>query len=238
MYSKKILTRIMLCLLAVVSMFTVVGCKKDTPISETYLFEDQYDNIRYYVKQGYPSDWVKIEGKDGYYLKKIDQYVDGSKGNLIQDCGLIAQFSPSDNVDKVKYSIYTLKYHFMRYTLGDFLLGLVGKSDNLKIELNTLFVEDEENQPRSAFVWTDDINDDKLLESTKVFYNKIQFHKVGYTFTVDGVDWKGIMLVNNQCNEGFYVFTLEAEASVWDSYYSVMEKMLSDFRNRPREIRE
>ena len=113
MYSKKILTRIMLCLLAVVSMFTVVGCKKEeTPISESYIFEKQLNSIRYYFEQGYPDDWTLKAGNDGNYIKKIEQYADGSKNQYITDCGLVAQLSPTANADKVKYSVYSLKYPF------------------------------------------------------------------------------------------------------------------------------
>lgn len=239
MYSKKILTRIMLCLLAVVSMFTVVGCNKgETPISESYIFDKQLDSIRYYFEQGYPDDWTLKAGNDGSYIKKIEQYADGSKNQYINDCGLVAQLSPTANADKVKYSVYSLKYPFMRATGGDFLLGLVGKSADYPLEFNNLFIEDEENNPRAAFVWSQEIEDtQESIKSTTVYYNKITFQKVPYTFTVDGVDWKGMMFVTVS-KEGFYVITFEAAADAWDANYSTMEKMLKDFRMRGWETRE
>ena len=239
MYSKKILTRIMLCLLAVVSMFTVVGCKKDpTPISESYIFDKQLNSIRYYFEQGYPDDWTLKAGNDGNYIKKIEQYADGSKNQYITDCGLVAQLSPTANADKVKYSVYSLKYPFMRATGGDFLLGLVGKSTDYPLSFNELFNEDVENKPREAFVWATTVEDtEESITSTTARYNKMQFQKVAYNFTVDGIDWKGIMLVTPS-KEGFYVITLEAAKDAWDANYSVMEKMLTDFRMRGWETRE
>ena len=63
------------------------------------------------------------------------------------------------------------------------------------------------------------------------------YQKVGYTFTVDGVDWKGMMLVTVS-KEGFYVITLETEKGSWDANYSTMEQMLNDFRMRGWETRE
>lgn len=239
MYSKKILTRIMLCLLAIISTFTVAGCKDpENPIEESYFYENQLNSIRYYFEQGYPDDWSIKQGTDGNYIKKIEQYADGTKNQYITDCGLVAQFFPKSNPDKVKYSVYSLKYPFMRATGGDFLLGLVGVSSDYPLEFNNLFIEDEEYNPRTAFVWSNTITDDpESIKSTTVYYNKMTFQKVPYTFTVDGVDWKGMMLVTVG-KEGFYVITLETEASVWDSNYSTMESMLKDFRMRGWETRE
>ena len=144
----------------------------------------------------------------------------------------------SNNPEKAKYSVYSLKYPFMRATGGDFLLGLVGKSNDYKLSFNDLFIEDVENKPREAFVWAETIEDtEESITSTTVRYNKMQFQKVGYSFTVDGVDWKGIMLVTPS-KEGFYVITIEAAADAWDANYKVMEQMLSDFRMRGWETRE
>lgn len=240
MNSKKLTVRILLCLLALVSMFAVVGCSEESgqPITETYLYEKQLDSVRYYFEQGYPDDWTVKQGTDGNYIKKIEQYVDGSKNQYITDCGLVAQFSPNSNPDKVKYSVYSLKYPFMRATGGDFLLGLVGVSKDYPLEFNNLFVEDAENQPRDAFVWSTTVEDTaESIKATSVYYNKMTFQKVGYTFTVDGVDWKGMMLVT-VAKEGFYVITLETAADVWDANYAEMEKMLQDFRMRGWETKE
>ena len=221
-------------------MFTVVGCQEEegNGIVETYLFEKQLDSVRYYFEQGYPDNWTVKQGTDGNYIKKIEQYVDGSKNQYITDCGLVAQFSPNANADKVKYSIYSLKYPFMRATGGDILLGLVGVSTDYPLEFNNLFVEDEENPPRTAFVWTTNVEDTaESIKATTVYYNKMTFQKVGYNFTVDGVDWKGMMLVT-VAKEGFYVITLETAADVWDANYAEMEKMLQDFRMRGWETKE
>lgn len=240
MNSRKLTTRILLCLLALVSLFAVVGCDgEDGELpKETYIYKNQLNSIRYYFEQGYPDDWQVKQGENGNYIKQITQYVDGTKNNYIQDCGLVAQFVPTANSDKAKYSVYSLKYPFMRATGGDFLLGLVGKSNDYKLSFNDLFIEDVDNKPREAFVWATEIEDtEESITSTTVRYNKMQFQKVGYSFTVDGVDWKGIMLVTPS-KEGFYVITIEAAADAWDANYKVMEQMLSDFRMRGWETRE
>lgn len=243
MNSKKLTVRILLCLLALVSLFTVVGCKEEKPIAESYLYDKQLNSNRYYFEQGYPDSWTLNQGPDGNYLKKIEQYVDGTKNQFISDCGLVAQISPTNNADKVKYSVYSLKYPFMRSTSGDFLLGLVGESNDYPFHLNQLFLDDPENKERAGFVFDVDLKgadgkiDDEKLKNTSVFYNKIQFQKAAYTFTVDGVDWKGMMFVT-LAKEGFYVITLESEKSVWDANYAEMENMLKDFRLRGWETKE
>ena len=99
-----------------------------------------------------------------------------------------------------------------------------------------LFIEDEESKPRDNFVWSEEIDESNISDST-VYYNKMTYQKVGYTFTVDGVDWKGMMLVTVS-KEGFYVITLETEKGSWDANYSTMEQMLNDFRMRGWETRE
>ena len=240
MNSRKISTRILLCLLALVSLFAVVGCSdsnEELP-KETYIYEKQLNSRRYYFEQGYPDDWTIKEGENGNYIKKIEQFADGTVKNYIQDCGLVAQFSPTANPEKAKYSVYSLKYPFMRATGGDFLLGLVGKSKEYVLTFNDLFIEDEENKPRENFVWATEVeNTEESITSTTAHYNKMQFQKVAYNFTVDGVDWKGVMLVTPS-KEGFYVITLEAAADAWDANYKVMENMLSDFRMRGWETRE
>lgn len=239
MNSKKLATRILLCLLALVSMFAVVGCDdgNDKLPTETYIFDKQLNSIRYYFKQGYPDDWTMNQNQDGSYIKKITQYADGfANVSFIQDCGLVAQFSPTAAPDKAKYSVYCLKYPFMRATGGDLLLGLLGKNTDYPLTFNNLFIEDEESKPRDNFVWSEEIDESNISEST-VYYNKMTYQKVGYTFTVDGVDWKGMMLVTVS-KEGFYVITLETEKGSWDANYSTMEKMLNDFRMRGWETRE
>ena len=202
------------------------------------VYEKQFISLHYYFEQGYPVNWTFKEGKNGNYIKKIDQYADGTVNNYIKDCGLVAQFSPTANPEKAKYSVYCLRYPFMRATGGDFLLGLVGMSELYDFFFNDLFIENDENKPRENFVWTTEVEDtEESIISTTAHYNKIQFQKVAYNFTVDGTDWKGVLLVTPS-KEGFYVITLEAAADAWDANYKVMEKMLSDFRMRGWETRE
>lgn len=240
MNSKKITTRILLCILALVSLFAVVGCSEKKPIAESYLFEKQLNSDRYYFEQGYPDDWTLTTGTDGYYKKQITQYADGTTNNYISDCGLVAQISPNA---KAKYSVYSLKYSFMRSTLGDFLIGIVGESTDYPFFLNNLFIDDPDNKARENFVFDIDIKgadgkvDDQKVQATSVVYNKIQFQKAAYTFTVDGVDWKGMMFVT-LAKEGFYVITLEAAKDSWDANYTQMEKMLQDFRLRGWETKK
>lgn len=232
MRSKNFITKCMVGCLALLMVFSFVGCKEEkTPDykEEKTLFETQYENSRYYCQQGYDANtWDVKEGNNKYYLKNITEYADGTAVNY-NDCGLVAQFSPKAAADKATYSIYSLKGNFMRATLSDILMGLVGKN-SYKFEFNNLFLADEENTPRNAFVWTIDVEDtqESLKETTKS-YNKLNFQQVPYTFTVDGVNWKGMMLVTLG-KEGFYVITLEMEANTWDTYYAEMEKMLNDFR--------
>jgi len=170
MNSKKFTTRILLCLLALVSLFAVVGCSEKKPIAESYLFGKQFGSNRYYFEQGYPDDWTLTQGKDGYYLKKIEQYTDGTKDQYIADCGLVAQISPNANV---KYSVYSLKYTgFMRSTLGDFFVGLVEKEAPYHFFLNDLFVDDLDNKARENFDFNVDIKgadgkvDDQKVQAT------------------------------------------------------------------------
>ncbi|MFR1518722.1 MAG: hypothetical protein ACLSVG_08125 [Clostridia bacterium] len=231
MRSKNFMTRCLLGGLAVLSILSFTGCKEgnETLPVDTFIFNKQYDNGRYYCKQGYPDDWtVKADTEEAYYLKQIDEYADGSPMTFT-DCGLVAQFSPQNDAQKVKYSIYTLKGTFMRATQGDILIGLLGKN-GYKFEFNNLFIDNEEHTPRDAFVWAEDIEDTtESIKKTEASYNKISFQKLAYTFTQDGVDWMGTMLVTVG-KEGFYLITLETEKASWDTYYETMETMLNDFR--------
>ena len=232
MRSKNFVTRCLLGGLAVLSVLSFTGCKEEETVTyeERTYYNNQYVNGRYYCQQGYPDDWtVSADLEQSYYLKTIEEYADGTPITQFNDCGLVAQFSPSSDADKVKYSVYSLKGTFMRATQGDILIGLLGKN-TYNFSFNNLFLDSEEHTPRDAFVWEEDIEDtQESIKSTEASYNRIVFQKLGYTFTVDGVDWKGMMLVTIG-KEGFYVITLEAESGSWDTYYSTMESMLNDFR--------
>ena len=119
--------------------------------------------------------------------------------------------------------------------MSDFCLGLVGESRDYPFFLNNLFIDNPNNKARENFVFDIDIKgaygtiDNQQVQATSVVYNKIQFRKAAYTFTVDGVDWKGMMFVT-LAKEGFYVITLEAAKDSWDANYTQMENMLQDFR--------
>lgn len=232
MRSKNFITRCLLSGLAVLTVFSLAGCKKEdkeVKYEEKPFYANQYKNERYYCQQGYPDDWkVNADTAEGYYLKEIEAYADGSPTSF-SDCGLVAQFSPSNDEGKIKYSVYSLKGHFMRATPGDILIGLLGKN-SYNFTFNNLFLDSEDQTPREAFVWAEEIEDTpESIATTTSSYNKINFQKVAYTFTVSGVDWKGMML-STVGKEGFYVITLETEKDVWDSNFSIMETMLNDFR--------
>lgn len=243
MSSKKIITRCLLCCLALLVVFSLVGCKngnEDLPTTETEVFTQQLVNRRFYVQQGYPTtadegietDWVVTEGNDKHYLVDFaGTYADGTGfPSYIDDCGLVASFSPA-GVTNVKYNIYTLKGFFMRATQGDMLIGLLGQSASYNFEFNNLFTDNADRTPRDAFVWSETVEDkEESIRSTTVEHNKINFQRVAYTFTVDGVDWRGMMFITMSAQGGFHVVTLETEASVWDANYPQMEHMLDDFR--------
>lgn len=171
MRSKNFITRCLLGGLAVLTVFSFTGCKEDVnqEYGPTYIYEKQYENGRYYCQQGYPDDWnVDADIENAYYLKEFNEYADGTPTNF-SDCGLIAQFKPSDAPDKVKYSIYSLKGHFMKATPGDILIGLLGKN-TYKFEFNNLFLDSEDHTPRDAFVWEQEIEDTtESIASTKSF---------------------------------------------------------------------
>ena len=226
MNSKKLLTKIVLCVLALVSLFSFVGCSDDEgkDPSKNYIFSKQYENKRYYFSQGYPDDWKATEGKDGMFLVSIDH-------PIYKDIGLVSQFQKGN----AKYSVYSLKYNFMAASLTDYVMGLLGKDVQLGFEFNKYFCDDKEYTPsdeggREAFVWDETI-DNKDALSKKLFTHEntgYQFCQLTYTFTVDGVDWKGAMNVVN-AKEGFYVVTTEAAASSWDADFKTMTEMLGDF---------
>lgn len=53
------------------------------------------------VSRGIPDDWkVNADTAEGYYLKEIEAYADGSPTSF-SDCGLVAQFSPLNDEGKV-----------------------------------------------------------------------------------------------------------------------------------------
>lgn len=232
---KNLMKKGMLCCLAIICVFSFSSCKNDDDVvdnSETTLYPNQFENMRYYCQQGYDeATWKVIEGEDKQLLKDITQYADGKPVNYTA-CGLVAQFTPIADEGKVKYNIFALKGNFMRATITDILLGLVGKSETYKFNFNDLFIEDTDNNPRDAFVWDQEVEDtEESLNKTNASYNKMNYQRVPYKFTVDGVDWQGMMLTTLG-KEGFFVITLEAQADLWDTYYSEMEKMLKDFRLR------
>ena len=238
MNSKKLITRIILLCLVFVFAFSFAGCKdenEELPEEHPNL-PDQYENYRYYVQQGYRGDsWTVSDGQDRYY--KVDsegKYADGTDfPPYIERCGLVATFTPK-NVTNVKYNIYTLEGSFMRATQGDMLMGILGKSSTYNFEFNNLFLDDLDRTPRDNFVLTDggDSVEDTLesIRTTTVEYNKISFQRISYSFTVDGNEWQGMLLLTLAQQGGFHVITLETEASVWDANFAAMEEMLSDFR--------
>lgn len=233
MSSKKFITRLMLICMALVSVLSMVGCKEEgTPMDKEILkFKNQYKNIRYYVQQGYPDGWIVNSKADQYYLKKIETTTDSTEKHRYNNAGLIAQFLP-DNTGKAKYSIYSLEYPFMRSTPGELLYSLYGgeKCAFSDLEFNKLFVDSEDHVSRDAFVWLDTIENTKeSLASTTKYYNKIPFLRLAYTFTVDGVDWHGMMLMTTGTS-GFYLITMEAENSVWEENYTKMDDLIGDFR--------
>ena len=239
MNSKKLLTKVVLCMLALVSLFSFVGCSEEkeqaSADQKDYIHEKQYENIRYYFSQGYPNDWKVEEGEDGVFLVKSEH------GNF-NDMGLVSKFSKG----KAKYSVYTLKSNFMTASEYDYVWGLLGKDIENPYEFNKYFYDDKEYTPsdegmREAFVWDKTIeNIDELYNDEYKFVdenNDIEFCQLTYSFTVDGVDWKGAMFVT-AAKEGFYVITTEAEASVWDSEFKTMTKMVSDFHITGFETKE
>lgn len=229
MNSKKLLTKVILCVLALVSLFAFVGCSEEegAPADQKdYIHEKQYENKRYYFSQGYPNDWKVAEGEDGVFLVK-------SEHKSYNDIGLVSQFSKG----KAKYSVYSLKYNFMTASEYDYVMGLLGQDPENPYEFNKYFYDDKEYTPsdegmREAFVWDKTIENIEDLDNKEYTFeddnNEILFRQLTYSFTVDGVDWKGAMFVT-AAKEGFYVITTEAEASVWDSEFKTMTKMVSDF---------
>ncbi len=225
MHSKKLLTRVLLCVLALVSIFTIVGCKEEegSEISKSFIYGKQYENNRYYFSQGYPDDWTVTEGNDGTFLVPAQHPV-------YDDMGLVAQFAKGD----AKYSVYSVKYPFMKASLTDYVMGLLGKDVQYNFPFNQYFVDDAEYNPseaggRDAFVMETVDGTEAVAEKMMTHENNdIQFCQVTYTYTVDGNEWKGAMNVAT-AKEGFYVITCESASSSWDANFKIMGDMLGDF---------
>ena len=235
MNSKNFLTKVLLCVLAIIAVFSFAGCGEEpgSEISKSYLYDKQYENKRYYFTQGYPNDWKVSEGNDGIFLVDIEH-------PIFQDMGLVSQFAK----DNAKYSVYCLKYNFMTASLNDYVMGLLGKDAQYGFEFNKYFFDDKEYTPsddggREAFVWDDTIESKADLEDKTVAHENTgyQFCQLTYTFTVDGVDWKGTMNVVG-AKEGFYIITAEAAANVWDAEFKTMSNMLGDFHITGWETKE
>ena len=81
----------------------------------------------------------------------------------------------------------------------------------------------------------------KDVNDTIINLDKTQFNKLGYTFTKEGIDWKGnLYFIPHQMGgiTSFHLITVETEATEWDTFSAEIETMLKDFKQIGYEEKE
>ncbi|MBE7065924.1 MAG: hypothetical protein E7385_00040 [Ruminococcaceae bacterium] len=226
---KKIISLLLVTLLLATVALSMVACgEKDADYELKNILPDQLQNQRYYFRQGYTAEtWDVKVGDNDYYLIKFKTMADGSA--VRYNSGLCAQFSPKGRSD-VTYSIYNItSVGGAAVTRATIFEQLVNEEVTSSFKFNELFLDSTEEGGRENFVLNkyDDVND------TVVNINKTQFNTLGYTFTKDGIDWKGNLYfiphgIGGTSN--FHLITVEAVATEWDTFAAEIEVMLQDFK--------
>lgn len=227
---KKVISLLLVMLMIASVGFSMIGCENEDVNNEriNYL-PDQLENQRYYFQQGYTKEtWDVAVGDDDYYLYRIQQTADGDPVR-VQSVGLCVQFTPKDRTD-ITYSIYNIAgVGGAAVTRGVVFEQLVNEEVTSNFHFNKVFLDRTEEGGRENFVMAkyDDVNE------TIVNIDKTQFNTLGYTFTKDGIDWKGnLYFIPHQMGgiTSFHVITVETVASVWDEFKADIDTMLKDFK--------
>ena len=193
-----------------------------------------FESYKHYFQQEYPQNWKCKTGVNGAYLIKSDPNASGVENLYMRDCGLVAQLTPNEHSENVKYSIYSFNYIFMSPEMDEnYLFGLLGKNE-YQLNFNQYFVDNKENKGRDNFKWTDNIeNNAKSIEKTKKYYKDLNFYQLNYTFNADGTKWKGSVFFMEK-DGGYHVITIETSTDKWNDYYPTMEEMLYAFYGQHR----
>lgn len=237
MNSRKFLKKISVCALTLVLALSMAACgskdegerKKDGVEAadeyNEYIYDKQYENKRYYFSQGYPDDWQIKEGEDQVALSTVEC-------PDFSDVELITQFSKGN----AKYSVYCMKHSFMATSPSLLASGILGINEDYNFTFNEYF---NEGAPRDNYV-PDTVENEEALKEMVVTHknNDLSFTQVTYTFTVDGINWKGAMNLTTS-NEGFFLITIESTEAEWASNFELMnEKMLADFHLKGYETKK
>ena len=234
---KRVCSLLMVMLMIVSIATSFVACQKEEVIYELEdILPNQLENGRYYFRQGYKADsWDVSCGEDDRYLITLDTMTDGSKCRY--KCGLAVQFTPKGRND-ITYSIYNIAgVSGAAVTRGTIFEQLVNEEKESSFHFNELFRDASEENGRDNFV----LEKYENVDETTVNINKTQFNKLGYTFTKDGVDWKGTLYFiphNKGGISSFHLITVETEVSAWDAYAEDIEVMLKDFKQTGYETKQ
>lgn len=244
MFSKKTLKTIIAAMLAVVcvlSLFACGGTKNEIIAENNGQFAIQWENKRYYFKQGCSTDWMFTE---------VDA---AEKYKISTDTGLVCVLAPIDGaalteaevestksainypitngktaVDGVEYCIYHIYGKNKGIAMQDSAENIVTRimDDNDNLGFNNL---NNRGEARTAYTKTGEAT----LFTAK--YSKVQFNKVDYTFTEDGEDMKGSFFFVASQDLEYFVVTYEAKASLYDQYYDSFVELIGDFRKVGKE---
>lgn len=235
---KKVISLLLVVLMVASVGLSMIGCKEEDANNERInLLPDQLENQRYYFQQGYTAEtWDVAVGENDYYLLRIKEMADGSPVR-VNSVGLCAQFTPKGRTD-VTYSIYNIAgVGGAAVTRGVVFEQLVNEEVTSSFHFNDLFLDSTEAGGRENFVMEkyEDVND------TIINLDKTQFNKLGYTFTKEGIDWKGnLYFIPHQMGgiTSFHLITVETEATEWDTFSAEIETMLKDFKQIGYEEKE
>lgn len=211
--TKRLNWKAIIALLLVAAMaLPLFACEKDQVPADTHIYENRYENKRYYYSQGYPEDWTVSFGENDYELATLNLR------NNSQEGVLCAKLFPLLNTSDVSYTIYKYNTKSMMNTLNGISANIM--NSNSDYFLNDVFVED--GLERNSFVFTSDGPETE-------YPNRFQFHTADYSFVRDGEDWKGKFYVSTCNSTWFFLICMEAKRTEWDSAYSVFSLMIQDF---------
>ena len=227
---KKVISLLLVVFMTASLAFSMVACQEeDANNARINHLPDQLENQRYYFQQGYTKEtWDVAIGENDYYLRRIQQTANGDPVR-VSSVGLCAQFTPKGRTD-ITYSIYNIAgVGGAAVTRGVVFEQLVNDEISSNFHFNELFLDSTEQDGRENFVMDkyEDVND------TIVNIDKTQFNTLGYTFTKEGIDWKGnLYFIPHQMGgiTSFHVITVETVASVWDELKADIDIMLKDFK--------
>jgi len=198
------------------------GCNHDKAEPE-YKLPDQYMNIKYYFDQGFYGDSTKTEGTAKWTLEAKTTGLIYTADEKPGHQGLVSELFPTDDVASASYRVYFYESTFtMTATAKDEANKLI--KDNF---MNTFIG----NHTDFAFDFS---ANGGVQESSIVMYNNLQYRLLNYTFTKDGVAYKGnayLLLDGWNC----YLIINEVAADKEATYSTIFIDMLKEFRLEPFE---